>query len=544
MLPEVKAEETRLKQILYGCVEHIQATKAALYLASTPDLNDKLYELVTSYQFHDPERKVVKESDEVVDRLVTRRNAFYINGLGADSKFSEILFRQSTDRMLAAPIYSRGRLVGFIDMRDKAAKKEFADGDLRAAKRIVDEVLQFLSSKKLYGVGPVQLVHEPTPRAESLRAAPQNAATSAAPTVAATNRADHAIESAREAMSRRQHITTTVKRTASPRDADAFRLLLPSALAIPGAVMAAVSLHGSEENPLAIVAKAAVTEDAMIRLEDHLRSMLQEANEPHEVVRRAVAYPFGQQPIPITDTSLSAMATVAVAPKQLVGLLLTVGFERTAEQDAERAAQSFLRQMDIAVEAGVSVSGGRVDRITLAEMLIEPDFERHPELLAHCQEVANVAATFATRLGLSAIQIETIRVAALVHDAGLRLLDFDRYFQKKLSPEEMRTFQEHPTIGAALIEPLFGSDVAQAVLRHHERMDGNGYPSRLPANQIPLASKVIQIADAWVAMTSPSSYQARCPASEAAGRLREAAGTQFDQALVAKFLEAPPSIDE
>src|SRR5512141_1383377 len=101
MFPEIKAVEAQLKEILYGCVEHVQATKAALYLSSTPDLSTKTYEIVTAYQFNDADRKVLKASDDLVDRLSVKRNAFFVNGLGADQRLSEMLFRQGTDRLLA-----------------------------------------------------------------------------------------------------------------------------------------------------------------------------------------------------------------------------------------------------------------------------------------------------------------------------------------------------------------------------------------------------------------------------------------------------------
>jgi len=80
MLSELKSIEPQLKQILYGCVEHVQATKAALYLSTSHDLNEKTYELVTHYRFADDQRKIVKASDDLVDRLAVRRNAFYVNG--------------------------------------------------------------------------------------------------------------------------------------------------------------------------------------------------------------------------------------------------------------------------------------------------------------------------------------------------------------------------------------------------------------------------------------------------------------------------------
>ena len=80
MIKELQPLAPKLKQILYGCVEHVQATKAALYLTASPDLNDKTYEIITSYQFNDPSRKVVKGIDDVVDRLAVKRDAFFVNG--------------------------------------------------------------------------------------------------------------------------------------------------------------------------------------------------------------------------------------------------------------------------------------------------------------------------------------------------------------------------------------------------------------------------------------------------------------------------------
>src|SRR6185295_19663252 len=157
MISDVKALEPQLKQILYGCVEHIQATKAALYLACTQDLNEKKFEVVTSYQFNDAGRRVVGGADDVVDRLIVKRGPFFINGLGSDMRFSEMLFRQGTDRLLIAPLTSRGRLLGFIDMRDKAGKKPFEARDLEAGKKIAEEVCELLASHRLYGMERIAL---------------------------------------------------------------------------------------------------------------------------------------------------------------------------------------------------------------------------------------------------------------------------------------------------------------------------------------------------------------------------------------------------
>ena len=131
----------------------------------------------------------------------------------------------------------------------------------------------------------------------------------------------------------------------------------------------------------------------------------------------------------------------------------------------------------------------------------------------------------------------------MVHDVGLRLIDYDRLYRRaQLLPEELRAMSEHPIVGAAIIEPVLGNDIAQAVLRHHERVDGRGYPSRLAGTAIPLASRIIQICDAYVAMSSRRSYQAAISAQDTRRRLLEGAGTQFDEALVQKFVRFLPEI--
>ena len=157
--------------------------------------------------------------------------------------------------------------------------------------------------------------------------------------------------------------------------------------------------------------------------------------------------------------------------------------------------------------------------------------------------MSTLAQRFATAIDLPVAQVENIRLAAFVHDVGLRLIDYDRLYRRlNLLPEELKAMSEHPIVGAAIVEPLLGNDIAQAVLRHHERVDGRGYPSHLSGNAIPLASRVIQICDAYIAMTSRRSYQAPFTAQDAHKRMLEGAGTQFDDALLQKFIRLLPEL--
>lgn len=546
MLPEIKAIEAQLKQILYGCVEHVQATKAALYLSTSHDLNEKKYELVTHYQYNPADRKLVTSNDDLVDRLSVKRSPFFINGLGADQRFSEMLFRQGNDRLLATPLFSRGRLVGFIDMRDKAGKKPFEGPDVDAAGKIAEQMLHVLASNNLFGLAPISLVSGPRQHAGAAQpslvsaSAPPVAVAAATvrPTEVFTPPAMQAIAAAREQMSKRQHQQSTGKRVLAEADLEVVRLLLPAALAIPGAVLSCFSAIGHVNNPQSVVAIATVTEDALEMLQSHLQAWLKRANQPHgTALKPHLVYPFGVQVVPVTASGISTILSAPVNPQSVEGLVLTVAFERTPEAQAQRSLQIFLRQIEQSVESAIAAGAGRNDRQLIAERLLEPDFQKFPDLAEHCKQVSLLAHRFAKVLELPAVQAETVRLAALVHDVGLRLLDYERMYRRpSLTAEELRGLAEHPVVGAALVEPILGSDVAQAVLRHHERVDGRGYPSRMSGQQIPLASRIIQIVDAWVAMTSRHSYQIPVSREEAMNKLREGAGTQFDGALVERFL--------
>jgi len=546
LIDEIRALEPQLKQILYGCVEHVHATKAALYLSASPDLNDKRYELVTSYQYNPADRKSVNANDDLVDRLVVKRSAFFVNGLGADMRFSEMLFRQGNDRLLAAPLFSRGRLVGFIDMRDKAGKKPFESGDVEAARDIAEQVLALLGKKQLFGLAPLALAAEEAPRPQggSLSGAFRAPAEAAAAVQRARGelspQAQNAIQSARDILSKRQLAHQGAARhVLSDHDLEVVRLLLPAAIAIPGAVLACFSAIGHLNNPQSIVAIATVSDDAMEMLQSHLQAWLARTNQAAIATRPHLIYPFGVQVVPVTAAGISSILSAPVNAQSVDGLVLTVAFERTPEAQAQRAMHIFLKQVEQSVESAIAASSGRNDRQLLAEKIVEPDFQKFPDLAEHSRQVAALAQRFAIALELPPPQVETIRLAALVHDAGLRLIDYDRlYGRPTLTPEELRAMAEHPIVGAALVEPLLGGEIAQIVLRHHERVDGKGYPSHLTGNAIPLGARVLQLCDAWVAMTAQRSYQKPMPFDEAARRIRAGAGTQFDAALTERFLAA------
>ncbi|HEX3584245.1 MAG TPA: HD domain-containing phosphohydrolase, partial [Thermoanaerobaculia bacterium] len=102
--------------------------------------------------------------------------------------------------------------------------------------------------------------------------------------------------------------------------------------------------------------------------------------------------------------------------------------------------------------------------------------------------------------------------------------------------EEIHLLREHVTVGAAMVEPLLGNEIARGVLCHHERVDGRGYPNELHGDEIPLIARIVQVADAWAAMTDPDTYQPVEPAGNALAIITRGAGTQFDTELANRFV--------
>ena len=374
-------------------------------------------------------------------------------------------------------------------MRDKAGKKPFDTPDLNAAQQIVDNLIDLLGVKNLFGLAPLKLVETPPQRADP---DPPQPVRHSEPQVVTRPRdlspeAMKAIAAARQIMSRRQLAAAAPKRILTEQDFEVVRLLLPASLAIPGAVLACFSAIGHANNPQSIVAIATVTEDAMQMLQSHLQAWLKRANKPLNVAPRPqLIYPFGIQVVPVSAAGISTILSAPVNAQSVEGLVLTVAFERIPEAQAQRGLHIFLRQIEQSVESAIAATVSRNDRQVLAEKLLEPDFTKFPDLVEHSRQVSEIAQRFATFLDLPPTQVETIRLAGLVHDVGLRLLDYDRIYKRpNLTAEEMRALAEHPVVGAALVEPILGSEIAQAVLRHHERPDGKGYPSRMSASRDP-----------------------------------------------------------
>jgi diguanylate cyclase (GGDEF)-like protein/putative nucleotidyltransferase with HDIG domain len=157
----------------------------------------------------------------------------------------------------------------------------------------------------------------------------------------------------------------------------------------------------------------------------------------------------------------------------------------------------------------------------------------------HSKTVSRYATELAAAIGYTREGIKRIRAAALLHDIG-KLSIPDNILSKTgpLSNEEWEIIKHHPEMGVGILKYIVGlRGCIDAVLYHHERYDGKGYPRGLKENDIPLDARIMTIADSYDAMTSERGYKERRLSEEEGMReLMKCAGTQFDPKLVEVFI--------
>jgi diguanylate cyclase (GGDEF)-like protein len=204
--------------------------------------------------------------------------------------------------------------------------------------------------------------------------------------------------------------------------------------------------------------------------------------------------------------------------------------------------------VDLAQLKRIGAGSDRAARYRAAASLAKAVDARDEYTGSHSARVSEIAARIATRLGLETEEIELIRLATSLHDLGKLSIPEEILLKPDaLNEAERLVLERHPRIGFQMLESLGVEPIADWVLHHHERWDGNGYPDRLRGEEIPLASRIIFVADAYDAMTSDRVYRRRLTDEEALSELVRCAGTQFDPSTVAAFMEefkaGAPTVD-
>ena len=176
-------------------------------------------------------------------------------------------------------------------------------------------------------------------------------------------------------------------------------------------------------------------------------------------------------------------------------------------------------------------------QLGVLSMLMDALALRDAETSRHASAVARYARALAVEIGCDEEEREVVQTAALLHDIG-KFTWSDRILHPaQLTDADWEVIRRHPSDGATLVGKLDGyGPVADAILYHHERVDGGGYPAGLIAGEIPLASRIIAICSTFDTMTARDTPGPRMTVDEALAELRNIAGRQLDADLVATFV--------
>jgi putative nucleotidyltransferase with HDIG domain len=165
--------------------------------------------------------------------------------------------------------------------------------------------------------------------------------------------------------------------------------------------------------------------------------------------------------------------------------------------------------------------------------------EKDPYTRGHSGRVAKYSGLIGRELGLSAEELDKLRVAALLHDVGKIGVE-DRVLKKPgaLTPEEFDLMKQHTVKGANIMRPVSQlKEMLPGIELHHEHIDGRGYPYGLQGQQIPLMARIIGVADTLDAMTTNRPYQSAMDIEFALNRIKSLTGSKFD-AVVVNALES------
>lgn len=242
-----------------------------------------------------------------------------------------------------------------------------------------------------------------------------------------------------------------------------------------------------------------------------------------------------------SDIRDNCLLGIPLVSEDIVGLIIIKRpktgnpFDRYDEEimmTISEQAMIGIKNLQLYEEQHKTVLGSIKSLVTLLDTRI-------PQRYAHSAYFSRLVVAIAEQMHLDEKQIESLKYASLLHDAGkidvpLKILTKT----SRLTTKEFTIIKRHPVMGAQLLRSFQVLRPAiPIIMHHHEKYNGSGYPSRLRKNQIPMGARIMAVADAFEAMVYGRPYRQRLSLDEAIKEIKEKSGTQFDPKIVEGFLK-------
>ncbi len=260
-------------------------------------------------------------------------------------------------------------------------------------------------------------------------------------------------------------------------------------------------------------------------------------DHPHTAVVIATAY----TELLDGDSQQRPIADMLIKPFQRDRFALAVDRGRQWRKETLEEVRWHARlSMEVSdrAEHVIGVIAGRARRVTEADALKALAIERMPETMAHSERVSRYAQSVGQEMRVDRELHSTLDLAARFHDIGkVAMPEALLTKPSPLTPGELAIMRRHVSLGAEILQATETlAWVAPLVMTSHEWFNGGGYPERLAGADIPLATRIITVVDAYDAMTQDRSYRMGTHSKDAIAELLRCTPTQFDPEVVAAFL--------
>lgn len=489
--PEV---ERSFKEVLFRFLEEVHCTKAALYLLAPDDS----YSLAAQYGFgRRDELRTSHSTDHPLIQKVRqlRGNPYAVNSSEDLPEIDGYLQGAGTTRMLLVPLYGASRILGFVDARDKGGKRPFEPPDLRQAALIGGALIGLAERHGLY---PDLEIDEDQEAPEPLL---------------------------------RPSIGLRGLSGAARLDAGGLRELNGAAVdtvAKEGVYAVAITIATPEAAATVVYTGSTVEEvdtDAVFR---HQSEALARAgiHAPHRS-----SWKVDLRRLPVSANRLRPSLVTTAVPLFSKNWALTVSIIGAEGGPPPADVLDRLRRVATIAEEMTAL---RFSRRALARKMLQPGDQKYPDLVAHSLAVSRICWMMAQVLEFDDRSTEEAALAGLLHDVGMREIQYDRLYRHPApTADDRRTYRQHVVTGERILRGTGMDTVTRAIRSHHERWDGKGYPDQLSGEAIPLLARLVHVAEVFDVLTSTSSYRPSVPSQQALATMTAAAGQQFDPSLVA-----------
>jgi HD-GYP domain-containing protein (c-di-GMP phosphodiesterase class II) len=237
------------------------------------------------------------------------------------------------------------------------------------------------------------------------------------------------------------------------------------------------------------------------------------------------------------DEPVDPDVTYAIAPLDVDGrwgCVVAALPQRDFGERELRLLGGLAHQAKLAIANASNFEGLERSFVSTVEALANALEAKDAYTSTHARWIADLALRVGRDLGLGDPCLKRLELGSLLHDIGkIGVPGAILAKPGRLTADERTIIETHPELGERIISPIERLQSVRLIVRHcHERYDGRGYPDGLAGDEIPLESRIIFVCDAYHAMTTDRPYRKRLSHPEAARRLREAAGTQFDPNVV------------